>query len=264
MPTRKIKEFYEENPFPNYDGCRTIDDLVKRMNSEFYHDLDKEIGDKDVLEVGCGTGQLCNYLGRNKNRLVVGVDICENSLKLARIFRDRNNLLVYFLREDLFGFFLSAFIRPKQFDYVICTGVLHHTKDPEKGFRIISKIIKPKGRIVIGLYNKYGRVATNIRKKIFNLTGDRFKFLDSELRKRKGDLWFKDQYKNPYESTHTMGEVLNRFDKYNFRFVRSAPSFLYSRKLTQLRMMIEDKEGGFFIMVGEKNESPTTRQAHFT
>ena len=39
----------------------------------------------NVLEVGCGTGQLTNYLGL-ASRNVFGTDMCLNSLKLAEVF----------------------------------------------------------------------------------------------------------------------------------------------------------------------------------
>src|SRR5208282_4636118 len=39
-----------------------------------------------VLEVGCGTGQLTNFLGMHYNRRVFGSDMCLHSLRLAQEF----------------------------------------------------------------------------------------------------------------------------------------------------------------------------------
>jgi len=97
---------------------------------------------------------------------------------------------------------------------VISNGVLHHTSDPFLGFKTISKLVRPKGYIIIGLYHKYGRIITDIRRIINNATKDKFKFfdrraVDKDISAAKGTAWFLDQYKNPHESKHTVGEVLH-------------------------------------------------------
>ena len=70
------------------------------------------------------------------------------------------------------------------FDFVICNGVLHHTKDPYGGFLNIIKSLKKEGYILVGLYNKIGRIRTIIRKYIYKLFGKRvIVILDPVLRK---------------------------------------------------------------------------------
>ena len=44
-----------------------------------------------VIECGCGTGQLTNFLSV-ASRTVIGTDLCLNSLKMATAFKDRNAL----------------------------------------------------------------------------------------------------------------------------------------------------------------------------
>ena len=107
--------------------------------------------------------------------------------------------------------------KEESFDLVICNGVLHHTSNPYGGFQSVARLVKKDGYILLGLYNKFGRFVTDIRRVIFFLFKDNFKFLDPYLRRRDiGDkkklTWFMDQYKNPHESKHTIGEVLNWFD----------------------------------------------------
>ena len=81
---------------------------------------------------------------------------------------------------------------------------------------------------MVGLYNTYGRIPTKIRSLIFKISGGRFKFLDPRVRNEKignerRDTWFLDQYKNPHESKHTIGEVLGWFDRTGFDFTNSIP-----------------------------------------
>ncbi len=57
--TSSIKDFYEEFPFPSYEGLQEFGELVSRgYSSDFSKSLLKAIGyNKKVLECGCGTGQ---------------------------------------------------------------------------------------------------------------------------------------------------------------------------------------------------------------
>ena len=91
-----------------------------------------------VIECGCGTGQLTNFLSV-ANRTVVGADLCLNSLKLATAFKTQNELdRAHFLQMNLF----RPCFKPASFDLVISNGVLHHTADPFLGLQSISRLVK--------------------------------------------------------------------------------------------------------------------------
>jgi len=194
---------------------------------------------------------------------------------LAQQFKEDNQIdNVAFLQMNLF----RPVFKPESFDLVISNGVLHHTSNPFLGFQSILRLLKKGGFIVVGLYNTYGRVSTDIRRLIFRASGNRFKLLDPRLRDMGvGDVvkhtWFMDQYKNPHESKHTIGEVLKWFDQNGVEFVNSIPKSkafepftiedkLFSpndrgrridRFLVQFGSMLRGgKEGGFFTMIGRK------------
>ncbi len=82
-----VKAFYEEMPFPNYDDLDTRESLqVKARRGLFARLLDEQLPPGAmVLEAGCGTGQLSNFLGMSWNRRVFGSDICLNSSGLPKI-----------------------------------------------------------------------------------------------------------------------------------------------------------------------------------
>lgn len=276
--TEVVKSFYEKTPFPNYEDIDSIWRLrEKAKEGIFTYLLDEQIphGAK-ILEIGCGTGQLSNFLGSTGKRTVFATDICLNSLKLGNKFKKKAKIKnTAFLQMNLF----RPIFKPASLDFVICNGVLHHTNDPFLGFQTISKLIRPGGFIIVGLYNSYGRVPTDIRRLIFWLTGNKFSELDPILRSKdfsvkKKNTWFMDQYKNPHESKHTIGEVLEWFNKTDVEFVNSVPklslSMAFSRNenlfssnpkgtfidhwLVQLGMLLGGgREGGFFVMIGRKN-----------
>lgn len=274
--TETIKQFYEANPFPNYDDFDSVASLQdKARRGVFAKLLDEQVPfGACVLEAGCGTGQLTNFLAI-ANRSVFGTDLCLNSLRLGKGFRDRHGLQrANFLQMNLF----RPCFKRESFDLVVCNGVLHHTSDPEGGFAGLADLAKPGGYVVIGLYHRYGRLFTDLRRHVFRLARDRFQFLDPRLTdgaisaaKRKA--WFMDQYKNPHESKHTIGQVLRWLRRKGLEPVRTIPGTTFTETFDQStrlfrparfgnrveRTLIETswsltrfQEGGFFIVIARK------------
>ncbi len=276
--TERVKAFYEETPFPNYDDHDSTRSLIEKARKGRYaRQLDAAIPyNSTVLEVGCGTGQLTNFLGLSC-RSVIGADLCLNSLRLGNAFR-REHVLdrVRFLQANLFRL---PFERDS-FDVVLCNGVLHHTSDPFGGFARLVPLVRPGGHIIVGLYNTYGRVMTDCRRSVFRATGGAARWIDPYLRSvpmsdRKSDAWFADQYLHPHESTHTFAEVIDWFAKTGVAFVRGVPSTAgadgddpdgtlfdptdpgsaWDHFRVQLGQIVKgNREGGFFVMIGRRAE----------
>ncbi|MBI3252605.1 MAG: methyltransferase domain-containing protein [Candidatus Omnitrophica bacterium] len=275
--TARIKDFYEKTPFPDYeliDSAATL--RIKSERGLFARLLDEQIPHgARILEAGCGTGQLSNFLGLTLDRQVTGADLCLNSLRMAEAFRRKNDIQnVRFLQMNLF----KPVFKPGSFDLVICNGVLHHTSDPCGGFRSIARLVKPSGHVLVGLYHAYSRIPTDVRRIIFRVFGNRFKFLDYRLRgksigDRKKNAWFMDQYKNPHESKHTLGELIGWFKREGFEYLNGIPkpvpfqpflphenlfeknpegSFLDHFLVEAGQFFAGDREGGFFLMIGRK------------
>lgn len=278
--TEIVKGFYEEHPFPNYDEDESIRSLVAKSRKGVYGRLlgEQILYNARVVEIGCGTGQLTNFLGVGC-RTVIGTDLCLNSLRLAERFRQTHGLSrVRFMQMNLF----KPALKQEQFDVVLCNGVLHHTSDPYGGFQSIARLVRPGGHIVIGLYNTYGRLLLDMRRFIFRLTGGRLKWIDPHIRQtrmsaEKKDAWFSDQYRHPHESKHTMGEVLQWFQANGFDFVNAVPKYRardkfnsnerlfepaesgtpFDRALAQAKMIVTgSREGGFYIVIGRKRGEP--------
>jgi SAM-dependent methyltransferase len=272
-----VKAFYEATPFPNYDDMDSAESLRSKAEKGVFARLlnDQIPHGAKILECGCGTGQLSNFLGLTWGRTVFASDVCLNSLRLGHQFKERNEIQnVGFVQMNLF----RPTFRPESFDFVISNGVLHHTGDAFQGFKSILSCLRKGGFIIIGLYNTYGRLTTDLRRLVFRVTGDRFRFLDPRLRSEKlvaarERAWFMDQYKHPHESKHTMDEVLRWFDSCGVEFVNSIPKVTAAGKfsaretlftpspsgskadrlMVQLGMLLTGgREGGFFIMIGRK------------
>jgi SAM-dependent methyltransferase len=274
--TGRVRSFYETNPFPDYEGTEDLASLLqKARESIFARLLDEQIPfGVRVLECGCGTGQLSNFLGI-AHRTVFGSDLSLSSLNLAEKFRREHRLdRVFFLQMNIF----SPVFPEKSFDYVICNGVLHHTYDPQRGFELLSRLVRPGGYLIIGLYHRFGRLMTDLRRQLFKVSGESLSFLDprlrrSELGKERRSAWFEDQYRNPHESKHTVSEVLKWVDRAGLRFIKSipktrvlsrfsvneelfqeeAPGPAPERFLSELSLAFRsDPEGGFFTVIAQK------------
>ena len=279
--TIESTEFYIEAPFPNYQGYENAHILQKIVSENiFLNDLKKHIGfGKKFIEVGSGTSQLSLAFAVGTNNLLVAMDPTKESLKLGRDFAKKNNINnVIFLNSDIF----DDVVQDNFFDVVWCSGVLHHTKDSKKGFEIISKWVKEDGLIIIGVYNKIGRLRTNFRQviyKIFNKNNfckKLISILDPYLRKNlseeKRQAWFRDQYEHPLERKHSIDEVINWFEENSISFLGSIPNpnfefknisqmdgdkgIFLNRLFAQITMLFSNLggEGGLCIVVGKKQK----------
>tara|TARA_B100001057_G_scaffold429091_1_gene454983 strand:+ start:717 stop:1631 length:915 start_codon:yes stop_codon:yes gene_type:complete len=278
--TKKVADFYKVTPFPNYKDDETKQSIIDKGNRNlFAQQFKKFIGyNKNVLEVGCGTGQLSIYFAIGTNNEIVAFDPTIESLNLARNFSKQNNITnIKFVNADIFDDVLSK----NYFDFIWCNGVLHHTKNPYKAFEITAQSLKNNGYILVGLYNKIGRIRTLVRKYISKIFGIKFlELFDPTLKhlklsKKEKKSWINDQYFHPIESLHSLDEVLDWFKKNDIEYINSIPSCdfefnqnyenifekktkgdIHSRLFNQFSMIFNKlgSDGGLFVVIGKKNE----------
>ena len=267
--TSTVREFYMDDPFPNYNSFDNLDNFIKKMSSNYYiQSILKLINPNDkVLEFGCGTGQLGNYLSAMSYSNIVGADLTINSLKMANNFKKKNNLKgIEFIETDVF----KPCFKDKSFDLVICSGVLHHTVDPYMGFQNLLKYVKDDGYIVIGLYNKISRFKNFIIKFLSYFIGKfAFQFFDPIYKKKdfKSKIsWLKDQYYHPLEKRYTFADLHKWYKDNNIEFLNSIPSYNknypFHQKISkgdktdefniQIIDFFENNEGGLFLFLGKK------------
>jgi SAM-dependent methyltransferase len=277
--TDLVKSFYEDTPFPNYDDLDSRESLTRKAkHGVFARLLDEQLPRPAmVLDAGCGTGQLSNFLGLGWGRTVIGGDLCLNSLRLAKAFRDRYSIAnAQFVQMNLF--------RPPfpdgTFDLVVSNGVLHHTSDPPGGFHAIARKVKPGGHVIVGLYNWLGRLPALWQRSLIERFGDRWALLDPRLRgtrlsSGRWTAWFRDQYRHPHQTRHSMSEVVGWFDRAGFDLLGSIPPVggeefsedtpLFTARprpgrldyfVTELEMLLSGgRDGGLFMMVGRRRSA---------
>jgi SAM-dependent methyltransferase len=270
--TGRVKSFYEENPFPSYEGLEEFGELVnKGSKNPFSSQLLDAIGyNKTILECGCGTGQLSHFLQLNNNS-VLGIDMSLSSLGLAVEHKKRNELArSSFAQMNIF----NLAIKDNSFDVVISHGVLHHTFDARRAFSQIVKKAKPGGIIMVGLYNHYARVPTYLRSKLVGTFGPNIDYVvrNKIHDKEKANIWINDQYYNPHETWHSIDDVLGWFAENEVEYLNASPAILgtdgetaetmfsktsqgtpYQRVVTQLSWLgTIAREGALFDVIGRR------------
>lgn len=235
--SEKVRNFYGGNTFPdfNIEKYSSAGDLIEQAGW-FYKLLDFYVpSNAKVIDVGCGTGQFACLLA-TKPRRVLGVDFSQGSLAKADLLKDKLGLSgANFINRDL----LAWDIPEESFDYTFCLGVLHHTADPCRGFKNLVRVTKTGGFVIVGLYNKYGRLWLSVNRALLRLfpslkagmlrgMADR-QLGEGEKDKAKIHSWYLDQYAHPHESTHSIGEVMSWFRAGGVSYVSSFPPLEWSR-----------------------------------
>jgi len=241
--TERVRRFYEQAPFPGYSPRESLQSLRARAaGNGFARLLDRAIpGDARIVDVGCGTGQMCLYLA-SADRMVVGADLTRASLAL---------------------------------DVVYSSGVVHHTRDPRGSVGKLLELARPGGVIVLGVYNAIARIPARLRRAAARLSGYRVVPFDPILRDRSHDperreAWIRDQYQHPEEHRHTVAEVQNWFAEHGVEYLRTYPSAVFDDTPDDLFTPAADnwgfeawlaqiawmrtlgREGGLFFTIGRK------------
>lgn len=278
--TKKIKNFYNQNPFPNYEKNETPVNIIKKGDKNFIlkQIAEKMKFEKNILEVGSGTCQLSVYLALKTRSKIFALDATKKSLELGENFSTKFNIKnINFINANIF----DDIFEEETFDLIWCSGVLHHTEDAYLGFKKILKYLKPNGYIIIGLYNKIGRQRTYLNKLIFKILGKKallkidpiLRELNKKPTENKDKLvaWFRDQYLHPLETAHSYIEILNWFKKNKVDFINVYPKSIFDindhhnffQKIDdltpfqtifdQLNLFLKHSaEGGLFSFIGKK------------
>lgn len=122
------KKMYEKNPKDFWEKVAKKHAVVYGLSQHDFTVIGNaliKIGAKKILDFGCGSGRLFPlYLQKNADE-IVGIDISENTLKIAH---ER------YPSEKIKTFAKSIFeinFPEKHFDFINCTRVLQHMKNTE-------------------------------------------------------------------------------------------------------------------------------------
>lgn len=161
-------------------------DIYKSPEEYKYYDVFKAHSDMEmvceifskhncskVLDLGCGVGRNMIYM-LDKGFAVTGIDMAESGIdELNKILRLRNSSA----KVDL-GKFEQLPYRDGEFNGVISVQTLNHgyTKDIEKGFSELARVVKNNGLVFITVSGRYSqgkvrfclvKTATQVEKRVY-------------------------------------------------------------------------------------------------
>lgn len=110
---------------------------------------------KKCLDAGCGGGRYVVAMAQC-GADVVGVDISKSAIQNAnkRIFSRGLEKKASVKVASV----LDLPFEDNTFDYIVCSGVIHHTPDPRKAFAELTRVLKPGGTLWLSVYGRYGLV----------------------------------------------------------------------------------------------------------
>ena len=124
-----------------------------RYQYDFYRRYMEEL-EEPILDIGCGDGELLEFLIKDGRRDVYGVDISQIAIGLARV-RLRRHLGDDAIKRLLVGdmICLSSFFKEGSFNTVFCEGTFHQTT--YSGERMtaeeISKVVSENGLVYLSV-----------------------------------------------------------------------------------------------------------------
>jgi ubiquinone/menaquinone biosynthesis C-methylase UbiE len=110
---------------------------------------EKDVKGKSVFDGGCGNGTMTYRLLELGASHVTAVDL--KPTPKEGVFKKFGDTC-----EFVQGSLLELPFADDSFDVVASTGVLQHTADPEKALSEMIRVLRPGGRMYLGVYGKHG------------------------------------------------------------------------------------------------------------
>jgi len=163
--TESVRQQYEELPYPRRDPADEASRLVQTVSDNllvvnhfcFRARRDFRTGFR-CLVAGGGTGDSLIYLAeqlRDFAAEIVYLDLSSASRAVAEERARRRGLgNIRWITASLLD--IPA-LGLGHFDYINCTGVLHHLDSPGAGLAALNGVLKDDGAMFLMLYGKYGR-----------------------------------------------------------------------------------------------------------
>jgi 2-polyprenyl-3-methyl-5-hydroxy-6-metoxy-1,4-benzoquinol methylase len=107
----------------------------------------------EILVAGCGTYQAAIIAAKNKNSMITGIDISENSVAIQKNMVEKEGIKNINLQVSS----IMEFDYEKKFDLIICSGVLHHLENPNENLKHLGQLVKEDGVVTVMVYNFFGR-----------------------------------------------------------------------------------------------------------
>lgn len=165
-----LGEFYRRFPWPwppmQWEAVEEPD-FERRMLNQSLGDWDNRTvpPQASIWVAGCGTNQALHTALKFPGATVIGSDVSSASLGLCRRNAEQLGVTNLTLREESINdaSYVGAF------DYVICTGVIHHNEDPQFTLGRLARAMRPNAVLELMVYNRFHRTLSSCFQKAIRL-----------------------------------------------------------------------------------------------
>ena len=119
---------------------------------ELYLEIVKRLGKaENILDIGCGEGELCSYLAKTTGKRITGMDVSGSGFKKAKKLAAR--IKIPNLVECVEGNAAKMpCFKDGEFDAVIIAYTLHHIEREGEALSEIRRVLKAGGKMIVADY----------------------------------------------------------------------------------------------------------------
>ncbi|MBN2504767.1 MAG: methyltransferase domain-containing protein [Bacilli bacterium] len=123
--------------------------FIDKLETKLILDLMSSETKMEILDIGCGTGNLSMKLAELGHR-VTGIDLSEAMLERAKAKAKAEKLEIDFRLMDA----CSTDFKDDTFDAVVSVTAIEFAKQPESMVKEALRVVKSKGKVIFGTINK--------------------------------------------------------------------------------------------------------------
>jgi 2-polyprenyl-3-methyl-5-hydroxy-6-metoxy-1,4-benzoquinol methylase len=210
-----------------------------------FNHMNIEVKGKNVLDLGCGRGELCIASLRRGASKVVGLDFSKDAVDIAQEHfnhcDDIKSKNARFIQGNALELSLS-----QKFDVIFLTDIVEHLYDYQLEilFQKVKEHLSPNGEIVIH----------TMPTKEFILIGQFFKFLLYFLKGKKFHfLTFKDQADVTHVNLHHREQLARSLKDFNFKIWYDFAEKSFIKRLISKTPLVRLFSGNLWAIATHKN-----------
>lgn len=147
-----------------YEILNKINRAHNYVEKPMMKNMINDLSNKKVLLLGCGTGDESILLEELNAKEIIGIDISKESIEIAKETYPQHTFIIGDMHNILFD--------DNSFDFVYSSLAIHYSKEPEKVFKEVYRVLKEDGEFLYSVGHPLRWTSEKV-----NINGEEFKLL---------------------------------------------------------------------------------------